>query len=111
MGDRLLRRIAAWLDGPGAPRWPQTRFVRAQVHALLGERDQAFDALDRAYDEGYRSTLGSSLNFFFHAYWGEDTPMLEGVRSDPRFSAWFARIHADNARQLAQLESQRAAIQ
>jgi TolB-like protein/DNA-binding winged helix-turn-helix (wHTH) protein/Tfp pilus assembly protein PilF len=107
-GDRLLRRTAAWLDGPAAPRAPQARFVRAQVHALLGERDQAFDALDRAYDGGYRSTLGSSLNFFFHTYWGEDTPMLEGIRGDPRFSAWFARIHADNSRQLALQQSPRA---
>ncbi len=105
--DRLLRRTAAWLDGPRAPRWPQRRIVRAQVHALLGERDQAFDALDRAFDEGHRGALAVSLYGGF-VYRGEDNPLFDSVRSDPRFTAWFARIHADNARQLAQLQSHRA---
>lgn len=99
--DRLLRRAAAWLDGPLAPRRPARRVARAQVHALLGERNQVFEALDRAYDEGHRSTLGSAL--IPVPYRGEDNPAYESVRSDPRFTAWYARIRADNARQLAAL--------
>ncbi len=103
--DRLLLRIAAWLDGPRAPRWPTRHIARAQVHALLGERDQALDALDHAFDEGYRGALAASLlgGFYGFSYRGEDNPLFDSIRSDPRFTAWFVRIHADNARQLAQL--------
>lgn len=104
---RLLRRIAAWLDSPQAPRHPARRVARAQVHALRGEREQVFDALDRAFDEGHRSTLGSAL--IVVPYRGEDNPAFETVRSDPRLSAWFKRVRADNARQLAQLQDQRTA--
>ncbi len=102
--ERLLRRTAAWLDGPLAPRWPQREVARAQVHALLGERDQVFEALERAFDEGHRSTLGSAYQPVL--YRGEDNPAFASVRDDPRFTAWFARIRADNARQLAQLRVQ-----
>jgi TolB-like protein/tetratricopeptide (TPR) repeat protein len=108
--DRVLRRTAVWLEGPRALRGPERQIARAQVHALLGERDQAFDALDRAFDEGHRGALAASLlgGFYGFLYRGEDNPLFESVRSDPRFSAWFARIHADNARQLAQLNNRAA---
>jgi hypothetical protein len=69
------------------------------VHALLGEREQVFKALDRAYEAGHRSTLGSA--FIAVAYRGEDNPAFAGVRDDPRLAGWYARIRADNARQLA----------
>ena len=111
--DHLLRRTAIWLDSPQAPRWPTRHIVRAQVHALLGEEDQAFDALNHGFDEGYRGALATSLlgGFYGFFYRGEDNPLFDNVRSDPRFTAWFARLHADNARQLAQLKSQGASDQ
>jgi adenylate cyclase len=98
--DRLLRRTALFLDSR-VPHWT-LRTARAQVHALLGERDQAFNALDRAFDEGYRGVLSE------YCTRGEDNPLFDSIRSDPRFEAWFARLRAENARQLAQLASQRA---
>jgi tetratricopeptide (TPR) repeat protein len=107
--DRLLRRAAVFLDSPRAPRvllvGDARAYVRAQVHALLGERDRAFSALDRAFNEGRR---GVNSNW---AYRGEDDPLFDSIRTDPRFTAWFARLRADNARQLAQLESQHASNQ
>jgi adenylate cyclase len=108
--DRLLRRTAVFLDSPRAPRvllageagayavGDARAYSRAQVHALLGERDQAFSALDRAFNEGRRG-----VNSIW-CYRGEDDPLFDSIRSDPRFKAWFARLHADNARQLAQLK-------
>ena len=102
--ERLLRRIAVWLDSDLAPRRPQRYVTRAQVHALLGESDQAFEALNRAFDQGHRSTLGSA--YIPVPYPGEDNPAFASIRKDPRFTAWYARIRADNARQLAQLEEQ-----
>jgi adenylate cyclase len=98
--DQLLRQLAKWLDSDLASRRPQKWLARAQVHALLGEREQVFKALDRAYEAGHRSTLGSA--FIAVAYRGEDTPAFASVRDDPRLGAWYARIRADNARQLAQ---------
>jgi hypothetical protein len=97
--DQLLRQLAKWLDSDLASRRPQKWLARAQVHALLGEREQVFKALDHAYEAGHRSTLGSA--FIAVAYRGEDNPPFAGVRDDPRLAAWFARIRADNARQLA----------
>jgi adenylate cyclase len=104
---QLLQRIAAWLDGPRALRRPQRWVARAQVHALRGERDAAFAALDRAFAEGHRNALGST--FMPAPYRGEDHPAYGNLRGDPRLAAWFARIRADNARQLAQFREQNPA--
>lgn len=101
----LLERIAQWLDGPKSPRWPSPMSVsRAQTHTLLGEREQAFAALERAFRAGNRDAMASG-----QLYRGEDCPLFENIREDPRFTAWYARIHADNARQLARLSQQSAA--
>jgi TolB-like protein/Tfp pilus assembly protein PilF len=99
---RLLERTAAWFDGPSVPRYGDRWVARAAIHALLGERDQAFRALDRAFDEGYRGTWGFALGVVAPLIRGEDNPVFDNIRDDPRFSAWFERIRADNARQLAQ---------
>ena len=107
--ERLLRRIAAWLDGPKALLRPQKWKARAQVHALLGERDAAFESLDQAFTRGHRSTLGSA--FIAVPYLAEDDPSFESIRSDPRFAAWLARIRADNARQLTQFSQQAARME
>ena len=53
----------------------------ALVHAGLGDRDQALAWLDKAYDE--RSD--------YMAYLGLE-PMLDPLRSDPRFSALVRRV-------------------
>ncbi|HSC06543.1 MAG TPA: tetratricopeptide repeat protein [Steroidobacteraceae bacterium] len=97
--DQLLRRLADWLDGDLAARRPQRWVARAEVHALLNERDAAFAALDRAFDAGHRSILSSA--YIGIPYPGDDNPAFASVRDDPRLAAWYARIRADNARQLA----------
>ncbi len=102
--ERLLRRVAAWLDSEPAPRRPQKWVARAEVHALLGEREQVFETLDHAFELGHRSTLSSA--YIAVPYPGEDNPAFASVRNDPRFTAWYARIRADNARQLAQAGKQ-----
>ena len=97
--DQLLRRVADWLDSDLAARRPQRWVARAQVHALLGEREAAFAALERAFDAGHRSILSSA--YIGIPYYGEDNPAFASLRDDPRLRAWYARIRADNARQLA----------
>jgi len=96
---RLLQGVAAWIDGPDSPRGPEMQVARAQVHALLGEKEQALKRLDRAFDEGFRGVLATVISGY--GYPGEDNPMLASIRGDPRFVAWFERLHADNVRQLA----------
>jgi hypothetical protein len=104
--DQLLRRLADWLDSDLAARRPQRWVARAQVHALLGEREAAFAALERAFDAGHRSILSSA--FIGIPYPGEDNPAFASLRDDPRLAAWYARIRADNARQLAAAGTQRS---
>jgi hypothetical protein len=99
--------VARWLDGPDAPRWPQNEIARAEVLALLGERDQAFAALDRAFEAGHRGAL--TRVFVAFPIRSEDNPLFENIRADRRFAQWHARLHADNARQLASLKSGAAA--
>jgi aryl carrier-like protein len=106
--ERLLERVAAWLDGPRGPRWPQARLARAQVHALLGESDAAFGSLEQAFAAGFRGVNAATLTYRFH-YRGEDNPLFANIRNDPRFAAWYARMRADAARQLAQAKQQEAA--
>jgi adenylate cyclase len=59
-------------------------YFLAVIHAALGETDQAFSHLRRAYDE--RS--------FFLAFLRSD-PMLDALRSDPRFSELLKKLGFD----------------
>jgi adenylate cyclase len=104
--EQLLQRVAAWLDGDLAARRPQRWVARAEVHALLGEHDEAFAALDRAFEAGHRSILSSA--YVGIPYPGEDNPAFASLRDDPRLAAWYARIRTDNARQLAAANEQAA---
>jgi len=38
---QLLARVATWLESSAGPRYPSATVMRAQVHALLGEREEA----------------------------------------------------------------------
>ena len=66
-------------SGPGRATSPPT--TSPLVHAGLGEKDRAFEWLERAYQE--RSTVLAYLRL---------DPRLAPLRSDPRFSALLRRV-------------------
>jgi len=101
----LLERIATYLDGSGALRLPMFAFQRARAHALAGEPDAALRALDRAYDEGLRTTWALDMRPQSLLYIDpiDADPAFGALRDDPRLAHWFTRIRADNAHQLEQV--------
>ena len=109
-GRVLLTRITAYLDGAAALRLPLFTFERARVHALAGEPDAALLALDRAYNEGLRTTWALDLRpqSFLYIDPLDADPALVALRDDPRFASWRVRIREDNARQLERLRAHSA---
>jgi len=103
----LLERIVVYLDGPSALKLPMFAVERARAYALAGEPDAALRALDRAYDEGLRVVWALDLRPQSMLYIDpiDADPAFAAMRTDPRFTEWFARISADNARQLEQLSA------
>jgi TolB-like protein len=71
--DAALADLVAAGDGL----WYQV----AQVYAVRGENDAAFDWLQRAYDGRDTGMLGLAID-----------PLLRGLRSDPRFDAMIHKI-------------------
>jgi len=106
-GRELLDRSVAFLDGPSAPQRPKIVFLRARAHALAGELKLAQRALDRAYEQGFRSTWavdGVARSFEYIDPVDAD-PAFTALRKTAAFESWLARIRADNARQLARLRT------
>lgn len=86
MLDLAARLARDRIDGGDeSPIW---RTELAAIAALRGEVDEALDALDRAYDAGYRE-------------YGllERDPILAPLRDNPRFSAVLDRMRRDVAEQ------------
>jgi len=83
------RRDEALAVLEGLRQLSSTRYVSpysvALVHAGLGDRDQAFAWLDKAYAD--RSDYMPYLKL---------EPMLDGLRSDPRFAALVRRVGLPN---------------
>jgi TolB-like protein len=102
----LLTRITAHLDETPL-RLPMISLQRARAHALAGEPDAALAALERAYAEGFRTTWAVDLRPQPLLYLDPVAadPAFTELRHDPRFSAWLARIEADNARVLGELRA------
>ena len=102
---QLVARIDAYLTGSSIPRLPFYEYQRARMHSLAGERDLAFQALDRAYAAGFRTTWAVDLNPQPLLYIDpvEADPCFSSLRTDARLARWFARIAADNARQRERL--------
>lgn len=107
---QLLDGIAAFLDGPAAPRLPMFTYQRARAHALAGETDAALAALDRAYEAGFRTTWAVDLHpqplLYIDSV--EDDPAFSALRTNPQYQRWLARTKAANAAQLAQLDARDA---
>jgi TolB-like protein/DNA-binding winged helix-turn-helix (wHTH) protein len=108
---QLLVRIAAYLDAPSAPQVPLFIYQRARAYALADEPDRAFQALDRAYTAGFRDRWAPDLHPQPLLYIDpiDADPAFAGLRSQPRYRRWLARLTADAARQLARLRSSDAA--
>ncbi len=104
---QLLARISTYLAGPSVPQLPVYEYQRARMHALAGEGDLAFQALDRAYAAGFRTTWAVDLNPQPLLYIDplEADPCFSSLRKDARLARWFARIASDNVRQREQLRA------
>jgi len=57
-------------------------YMIATIHAGLGDREKAFEFLDKAYEE-------RSMDLVWHL---KSDPRIESLRSDPRFHALWRRI-------------------
>jgi TolB-like protein/DNA-binding winged helix-turn-helix (wHTH) protein/Tfp pilus assembly protein PilF len=103
----LLKRVSTYLDGPQIPWHPMFTFLRARAHALAGERDQAFEALDLAYARGFRKTWSVDLNPspYFYVDSVDTDPAFREMKADARFTRWRERIQSDNSRQLVALRA------
>jgi tetratricopeptide (TPR) repeat protein len=106
----LLDRIERYLDGPHASPLPVFVYQRARAHALAGERDRAWAALDRAHAAGQRNLWALDLLPQPHFYVDPVAadPAFAELQGHPRLAAWLGRIASDNARQLAALRSAQA---
>ena len=109
--NQLLGRIAVFLDGPDEPRWPMFVYLRARTHALANEPELALQALERAYQDGFRLIWGLDLypQPLLYIDSIDSDPAFTTLRADPRYRSWRERIKVDNARQLQNLRAHAAA--
>ncbi|HKP71432.1 MAG TPA: tetratricopeptide repeat protein [Pyrinomonadaceae bacterium] len=77
------RRVLSELHALSAHQFVSPYHV-AVIHAALGETDEAFDWLNRACDVQSEALI-----------WLAVDPMLDSLRSDPRFNSLMARIGLD----------------
>jgi tetratricopeptide (TPR) repeat protein len=83
VGD--AERVLEELDAQSKTRYVPA-FDRVLIYAGLGNREQAFDWLRRAYDERYSLLVLLQVD-----------PDLERLRSDPRFEALVRRVSSTPA--------------
>jgi tetratricopeptide (TPR) repeat protein len=76
--DGASRRALEHLSRVGTP----ASYQLAQVHAWRGEKDRAFEWLERGYE-----TDDSGMRFTIH------DPMIAGLRGDPRFGALLGKMN------------------
>jgi tetratricopeptide (TPR) repeat protein len=101
----LLGRIAMYLDAPDSLELPLFAVQRARVHALAGESDAAFRALERAFEQGLRVTWALDLRpqSFLYVDPLEADTAFASLRDDVRYRAWFERVRTDSAARLGSL--------
>lgn len=90
--DTARRHVAImqkWIDdlAEQGGAWPGLDFLRAQLAAQLGQRDEAFGWLTQAVDRGWRR------EWILRA-----EPAFATLRDDRRYAALLARIQEDNKR-------------
>ena len=86
--DVLLERAEAYIERvPEAQRRHQFRLAPMEIHALLGRADEAFEAMELALADGWRS-----------GWWRlEHKPHFDSIRDDPRFDAMVERLRSATA--------------
>ncbi len=78
--EKARRLLRSWEDGAGREYVPPG--VAATLYAILGEREKAFDLIERDLSEGDRT--------FWNYY---QAPAFDPYRSDPRFLALLRSVH------------------
>src|SRR4030095_15907862 len=63
-------------------------------HALAGESEAVFRALDEAYERGFRTTWALDLRPHSLLYIDpiDGDPAFDSLRKDPRLAQWLARV-------------------
>lgn len=79
----------------GGSELPFAFHTLAAIHAIRGERDDALDWFERAYDRGARHYRFLAID-----------PMFEPIRDDERFVRILDRMEADVARMAAQVDQE-----
>lgn len=69
-----------------APPSNKNTLIMAEILALLGNRDAAFEQLARLADASFPS------NYFWGFYRPEQSPFLTDLKGDPRWSQWLAKL-------------------
>jgi len=109
--NAMLARVRGFFAGPSVPRLPYFDFVRARMHCLGKEPQVALQALEQAYQRGFRTTWSVDVQPQPYLYIDpiDVDPAFAALRGDPAFARWLARLNADNARQLERLRAHDAA--
>ena len=81
----LLERAEVYIDGVSEEqRRNQFRTAPMDIYALQGREDKAFDAMDLAFEDGWRS-----------GWWRlEHKPHFDSIRDDPLFDLMIERLRA-----------------
>ena len=79
----------------GGSELPFAHLALAAIHAIRGERDDALDWFERAYDRGARHYRFLAID-----------PMFESLREEERFVRVVDRMEADVARMAAQVDDE-----
>jgi TolB-like protein len=109
--DRFRENMASTLTGESVWHARAQHELDMLLLASEGQIEQALDAFEATYAEGWRWLMGpgQSLAGGFtqsaSGYWFEDNPILDSIRDEPRFIATLNRIKADNAAMLAELNA------
>ena len=85
--DRAFDEVLGWLrrrEQAGQTTYQLFR-ERAAIHALRGEREAAVDAMQTAFERGWR----------LYGSWSLTDPMFAGVASDPRVAALIEKMRVE----------------